>query len=121
MLEGLQIVQRALGEEGERACVDLVAGDGQHESAFVDEAGEHGHQQVRLQAELDRREVFDVGRPAEQLAAVDDLPVPLGLESIQDLLGIAGAGRLDAVAVQHLQGIQHGDRVPGSASAGEPA
>ena len=43
----------------------------------------------------------------------------LGLEAVQHLLRVAGAARLDAVAVEHLQRIQDGIGVLGAGAAGQ--
>lgn len=80
----------------------------------IDEAAQHGHQQVRLQAEFHRVEVLHVRLSVQQLAAVQHLAMPLGLQAVSALLRVARAPRLDAVAIQHLQRVEDGIGVLGA-------
>ena len=119
MLELLELFQAALGQQRDLAGVDLVARDGQDDVAGVDEAAQHGHQQVRLQAEFHRVEVLHVRLSVQQLAAVQHLAMPLGLQAAQHFLRVARAPRLDAVAIQHLQRVEDGIGVLGAGAAGQ--
>ncbi len=119
MLEGLEIIQGALHQQRELAGVDLVAGDGEHNVTGVDQPAQDGHQQIGLQAEAYRCEELDIGGTTDQLGPVENLAVPLGSEAAEDFLGVARAGRLDAVAVEHFQGIQDDDGVLGAGAAGQ--
>lgn len=51
VLELDQVVQGTFGQQRQLAGVDLVAGDGKHDVARVDQAAQHDHEQVGLQAE----------------------------------------------------------------------
>ena len=119
MLELLELFEAALGQQRDLAGVDLVACDGQHDVAGVDEPAQHGHQQVRLQAEFHRVEVLHVGLSVQQLAAVQHLAMPLGLQAAQHFLRVTRASRFDAVTIQHLQRVEDGIGVLGAGSAGQ--
>jgi len=121
VFELLEFLQRTLCKLHQLAGVDLVTGDRQYDVAGVDEAAQHGDQQVGFQSVLDRREILDVRGTRQQFAAVEHLTVALGLEAIQHLLRVAGVGRVDTVAIKQLQRIEHGERVLGASAAGQCA
>ena len=55
----------------------------------------------------------------DDLAAVDHLAVPLGLDGIEDELGVLRLVRVDLLAVEQLQGVQHGGGLLGAVLPGD--
>ncbi len=60
---------------------------------------------------LVRREVLDAVDLLDQLRAVDHLAMPLLLEDVQDVLRVLRAVRIEPLAIQELQGVEHGGRL----------
>ena len=117
MFEGFELVERAFGQQGELAGVDLVAGDRQHDVAGVRQHAQHHDEQVRLQSLLVRIKVLDIRAARDEFVAVEHLPVALCRKPLQHFLRIARMGRVDAFAVQHFQRIEHGGGVLGARAA----
>jgi len=55
----------------------------------------------------------------DDLAAVDYLAVPLGLDGIEDELGVLRLVGVDLLAVEQLQGVQHGGGLLGAVLPGD--
>ena len=89
VLETDEVGQRRGGKRRDVGRVELPAGNGEHEIAGVDEARQHDHHPVRLQAIRARRHVLDVVNRVDQLAPVENLALALVAQKLDDVLCVA--------------------------------
>jgi len=73
---------------------------------------------LRLQPQGAGGHVFHPEFILNDLGSVDHLPPRLFPQDIQNISGITGIGRFQAVAIQKIQGIQNGGGLPGAAAGG---
>ena len=122
VLEVGQLVDARRSQLRQPGGVELLAGNREHQVTGVDQRGQDHDSPFGLQAvALVRREVLDAVDLLDQLRAVDHLAMPLLLEDVQDVRGVLGAVRIEPLAIEELQGVEHGGRLLGAILSGDDA
>ncbi len=101
--------------------IELLARDGKHHLAGIDQRGQHHHGPFGFEPERLRCEVLHAVVFLDQLGAVDHLAVALLLGDAEDVLGVLGPVGVEPFAVEQLQGIQHRGGLLGAVLPGDGA
>ena len=87
VLELARVADAELGELVDAGCVELLTSEAQHDVAAVNESSSHDDQEFGLEPEPSP--VVDPGLGLNEFRAVQDLPLALLEEKLQDVLGVA--------------------------------
>ncbi len=121
VLELGQLVDAGPGQLRQARGVELLARDGQHHLAGIDQRRQHHHGPFGFEPERLRREVLHAEDVLDQLGAVDHLAVALLLGDAEDVLGILRPVGIEPLAVEQLQGVQHRGGLLGAVLSGDGA
>ena len=108
VLELDQFVDAGPGQLRQARGVELLARDGQHQFAGIDQRGQDHHSPFRFEPERLRRQVLHAEDVLDQFGAVDHLAVALLLGDAEDVLGVLRPVGIEPLAVEKLQRVQHG-------------
>ena len=111
VLELDQFVDARAGQLRQARGVELLAGNGKHQVSGVDQRRQDDHGPLRLQPQRLRGHVLDAQGVLDQFGAVHHLAVALFLRDAEDVLCILRPVGIEPVAVEKLQGVQHGRRL----------
>ena len=121
VLELGQLVDAGPGQLRQPRGVELLARDGQHQLAGVDQRGQHDHGPFGFEPERLRGQVLHAEDVLDQLGAVDHLAVALLLGDAEDVLGVLRPVGIEPLAVEKLQRVQHRGGLLGAVLSGDGA
>ena len=121
MPETDQLVEWKGGECGQVGGIELVAGDGEHEIARMDQRREQHPRRFGIETQGLGREILDAEKLLDQLAAIDDLAVTLAVQPVEEVSGVFRPTGIEPVAVEETEGIEDGGALPRLRRARDPA
>ena len=119
VLELDQISHISSGKLRQSGSVELLAGNGQHQIAGINQDGQNDNGPFGLEPQCLRSKVFDVENVLNQLRSIDHLTVTFLFEQVENMFGIFGSIRVEPFAIEQLQTVKNGNGLFGAVLAGD--
>ena len=106
VLEVGEFIYRRGCEDRHIGGIELLAGDGEHQFAGVDEARQQYDHPFRLQPVRGRRQILDILNGVDELCPVEDLPRPFRAQRLDDVPSVLRTCGIEPVTVEQFQGVE---------------